>query len=210
MILEPVAGSTGVLLPPKEYLERLKAIADKHGILLIFDEVISGFGRLGSPFAVDHFGVTPDIITAAKGLMNGAVPMGAVFANSEVHGALMQGPEGAIELFHGYTYSGHPVARAAGLATIEIYRKERLLTRAAEIAQYWEGAVHGLKGCKNVIDIRTIGLVAGVELAARDGAVGKRAFDVFVECFQKGALIRVTGDIIALSPPADDREKPNR
>ncbi|MGO7572772.1 aspartate aminotransferase family protein [Rhizobium ruizarguesonis] len=201
VIVEPVAGSTGVLLPPEGYLKRLREIADKHGILVIFDEVISGFGRLGASFAVDYFGVTPDIITTAKGLTNGVVPMGAVFTTSKVHDALMHGPEAAIELFHGYTYFGHPVACAAGLATLEIYRKEGLLTRAAEIAQHWEDAVHGLKGRKNVTDIRTIGLVAGVELAVRDGAVGARAYDVFVDCFQKGLLIRVTGDIIALSPP---------
>jgi beta-alanine--pyruvate transaminase len=201
VIVEPVAGSTGVLLPPEGYLKRLRKIAGKHGILVIFDEVISGFGRLRASFAVDYFGVTPDIITTAKGLTNGVVPMGAVFTTSKVHDALMHGPEAAIELFHGYTYSGHPVACAAGLATLEIYRKEGLLTRAAEIAQHWEDAVHGLKGRKNVTDIRTIGLVAGVELAVRDGAVGARAYDVFVDCFQKGLLIRVTGDIIALSPP---------
>ncbi|MEH7847248.1 aspartate aminotransferase family protein [Rhizobium laguerreae] len=201
VIVEPVAGSTGVLLPPEGYLKRLGEIADKHEILVIFDEVISGFGRLGASFAVDYFGVTPDIITTAKGLTNGVVPMGAVFTTSKVHDALMHGPEAAIELFHGYTYSGHPVACAAGLATLEIYREEGLLTRAAELAQHWEDAVHGLKGRKNVIDIRTIGLVAGVELAVRDGAVGARAYDVFVDCFNKGLLIRVTGDIIALSPP---------
>ncbi|QND19173.1 aspartate aminotransferase family protein [Rhizobium leguminosarum bv. viciae] len=201
VIVEPVAGSTGVLLPPEGYLKRLREIADKHEILVIFDEVISGFGRLGASFAVDYFGVTPDIITTAKGLTNGVVPMGAVFTTSKVHDALMHGPEAAIELFHGYTYSGHPVACAAGLATLEIYREEGLLIRAAEIAQHWEDAVHGLKGRKNVIDIRTIGLVAGVELAVRDGAVGARAYDVFVDCFKKGLLIRVTGDIIALSPP---------
>jgi beta-alanine--pyruvate transaminase len=201
VIVEPVAGSTGVLLPPEGYLKRLRKIAGKHGILVIFDEVISGFGRLGASFAVDYFGVTPDIITTAKGLTNGVVPMGAVFTTSKVHDALMHGPEAAIELFHGYTYSGHPVACAAGLATLEIYREEGLLTRAAELVQHWEDAVHGLKGRKNVTDIRTIGLVAGVELAVRDGAVGARAYDVFVDCFNKGLLIRVTGDIIALSPP---------
>ncbi|MFT2215642.1 aspartate aminotransferase family protein [Rhizobium giardinii] len=201
VIVEPVAGSTGVLLPPKGYLERLRAIADKHGILVIFDEVISGFGRLGTPFAVDYFGVTPDIITTAKGLTNGVVPMGAVFTSSKVHDALMHGPESAIELFHGYTYSGHPVACAAGLATLEVYEKEGLLTRAAEIAQHWEDAVYTIKGHKNVIDIRTIGLVAGIELAPRGASVGARAYDVFVDCFNRGLLIRVTGDIIALSPP---------
>ena len=201
VIVEPVAGSTGVLLPPKGYLERLRTIADKHGILLIFDEVISGFGRLGTPFAVDYFGVTPDIITTAKGLTNGAIPMGAVFTSSAVHDALMQGPESAIELFHGYTYSGHPVACAAGLATIEIYEKEGLLTRAAELSRHWETGIHALKGRKNVIDIRTIGLVAGIELAPRGTSVGTRAYDVFVDCFNRSVLIRVTGDIIALSPP---------
>ncbi|ACP23102.1 putative omega-amino acid--pyruvate aminotransferase (plasmid) [Sinorhizobium fredii NGR234] len=201
VIVEPVAGSTGVLLPPKGYLERLRATADKHGILLIFDEVISGFGRLGAPFAVDYFGVTPDIITTAKGLTNGVVPMGAVFTSSKVHDALMHGPEAQIELFHGYTYSGHPVACAAGLAAMEIYEKEALLTRASELATYWEDAVHGLRSRKNVIDIRTIGLVAGIELASRSEAAGARAYDVFVDCFKRGLLIRVTGDIIALSPP---------
>lgn len=201
VIVEPVAGSTGVLLPPKGYLERLRAIADKHGILLIFDEVISGFGRLGTPFAVDYFGVVPDMITTAKGLTNGVVPMGAVLTSAKVHDALMHGPEAAIELFHGYTYSGHPIACAAGLATLDVYAKEGLLTRASELAEYWENAVHGIKGRKNVIDIRTIGLVAGIELAPRGASIGARAYDVFVDCFNRGALIRVTGDIIALSPP---------
>jgi len=201
VIVEPVAGSTGVLLPPKGYLERLRSIADKHGIILIFDEVISGFGRLGSPFAVDHFGVMPDIITTAKGLTNGVVPMGAVYTSDKIHDALMHGPESQIELFHGYTYSGHPVACAAGMATMEIYEREGLLTRAAELASYWEEAVHELRQRKNVIDIRTIGLVAGIELASRPNAIGARAYDVFVDCFNRGALIRVTGDIIALSPP---------
>lgn len=201
VIVEPVAGSTGVLLPPKGYLERLRAIADKHDILLIFDEVISGFGRLGTPFAVDYFGVTPDIITTAKGLTNGVVPMGAVFTSSKVHDALMHGPESAIELFHGYTYSGHPVACAAGLATLDVYQKEGLLTRAAELSQHWEAAIHALKGRKNIIDIRTIGLVAGIEIMPRGTSIGARAYDVFVDCFNRGLLIRVTGDIIALSPP---------
>ncbi|EKJ94893.1 omega-amino acid--pyruvate aminotransferase [Bradyrhizobium lupini HPC(L)] len=201
VIVEPVAGSTGVLLPPEGYLERLKTIAEKHGILVVFDEVISGFGRLGAPFAADYFGVTPDMITTAKGLTNGVVPMGAVFTNSRIHDALMQGPEDQIELFHGYTYSGHPVACAAGLATLSIYLKEGLLTRAAELASHWETAVHSLKDRTNVIDIRTIGLVAGIELGSRGSAVGARAYDVFVDCFKRGLLIRVTGEIIALSPP---------
>ncbi|QYM72217.1 aspartate aminotransferase family protein [Pseudochrobactrum sp. Wa41.01b-1] len=201
VIVEPLAGSTGVLVPPKGYLERLAAIAKKHGILLIFDEVITGFGRLGSPFASDYFGVTPDLITTAKGLTNGAIPMGAVFASRHVYDGLMHGPEGAIELFHGYTYSGHPAACAAGIATLDIYAEEGLLTRAAELADDWQEAIHSLKSAKNVIDIRTLGLVAGIELSSRDGAVGARAYDVFTDCFRKGLLIRVTGDVIALSPP---------
>jgi beta-alanine--pyruvate transaminase len=201
VIVEPVAGSTGVLIPPKGYLERLRAICDRHGILLIFDEVITGFGRLGAPFAVDFFGVVPDLVTTAKGLTNGAIPMGAVFANRKVHDALMHGPESQIELFHGYTYSGHPAACAAGLATLSIYREEGLLTLASEIETYWHNAVHSLKGLPNVTDIRTIGLIAGIELDSRAGAPGSRAYDAFVDCFERGLLIRVTGDIIALSPP---------
>jgi beta-alanine--pyruvate transaminase len=200
-IVEPVAGSTGVLVPPKGYLDRLRAICDRHGILLIFDEVITGFGRLGAGFATDYFGVRPDIVTTAKGLTNGAIPMGAVFTSRAVHDALMHGPESQIELFHGYTYSGHPAACAAGLATLDIYRDEGLFTRAAELETAWHDAMHSLRGLPHIIDIRTIGLIAGIELASRDGAVGARAYDVFVDCFQKGLLIRVTGDIIAFSPP---------
>ena len=201
VIVEPVAGSTGVLLPPQGYLQRLRDIATRHGILLVFDEVITGFGRLGAPFAADRFGVTPDLVTAAKGLTNGTIPMGAVFASRAVHDALMTGPEAAIELFHGYTYSGHPVACAAGLAALDIYEEERLLTRAAGLEARWRDAVHSLKGLPHVIDIRAIGLVAGVELAPRDGEPGGRAHDVFVDCFERGLLVRVTGDIVALSPP---------
>ena len=201
VIVEPVAGSTGVLVPPKGYLERLREIATKHGILLIFDEVITGFGRLGAPFATNFFGVTPDIVTTAKGLTNGVVPMGAVFAARKVHDALMTGPENTIELFHGYTYSGHPVACAAGLATLDIYEEEGLLTRAADLQAAWAKAIHALKAAPNVIDIRTIGLIAGIELGPRDGAPGARAYDVFIDCLAKGLLIRVTGDTIALSPP---------
>ncbi|MXQ10725.1 aspartate aminotransferase family protein [Microvirga makkahensis] len=201
VIVEPVAGSTGVLIPPKGYLERLRAICDRHGILLIFDEVITGFGRLGAPFAVDYFGVVPDLVTTAKGLTNGAIPMGAVFASRRVHDALMQGPEGQIELFHGYTYSGHPAACAAGMATLSIYQDEELLTRAAGLESYWHEAIHNLKGLPHVLDIRTIGLIAGIELESRAGAPGGRAYDAFVDCFEKGLLIRITGDIIALSPP---------
>ncbi|MBC8716909.1 MULTISPECIES: aspartate aminotransferase family protein [Brucella/Ochrobactrum group] len=201
VIVEPMSGSAGVVLPPKGYLERIRATADKHGILVIYDEVITGFGRLGTPFAVDYFGVKPDLVTVAKGLTNGAIPMGAVFASRSVYDALMTGPENAIELFHGYTYSGHPVACAAGLATLEIYAEEDLLTRGAELAEYWQNALHSLKGAPNVIDIRNLGLVGAIELSSREGAIGARAYDVFVDCFKKGLLIRVTGDVIALSPP---------
>jgi beta-alanine--pyruvate transaminase len=201
VIVEPMAGSTGVLVPPKGYLQRLREIATRHGILLIFDEVITGFGRLGTPFASEFFGVMPDLMTTAKGITNGAIPMGAVFASRKVHDGLMAGPEAAIELFHGYTYSGHPAACAAGIATLDIYAEEGLLTRAATLAPLWEEALHSLKGAPHVIDIRTIGVVAGVELASRPGAVGARAYEAFVDCFEKGLLIRVTGDIIALSPP---------
>jgi beta-alanine--pyruvate transaminase len=201
VIVEPVAGSTGVLPPPKGYLERLREIATRHGILLIFDEVITGFGRLGTPFAAEYFGVTPDIITTAKGITNGTLPMGAVFCSRMVHDGMMQGPENVIELFHGYTYTGHPVACAAGLATLDIYAREGLLTRGAELATLWADTLHGLRDAPNVIDVRTIGLVGGIELASRDGAPGARAYDVFTDCFRAGLLIRVTGDIIALSPP---------
>lgn len=201
VIIEPVAGSTGVLLPPKGYLERIRAICDKHDLLMIFDEVITGFGRLGAPFAVDYFGVVPDMVTVAKGITNAAVPMGAVFVSRKVHDALMTGPDSQIELFHGYTYSGHPAACAAGLATLGIHQREGLLTRAAELSQTWQDAIHSFKGLPHVMDIRAIGLMAGIELEPRPGAPGARAFDVFTDCFAHGLLIRVTGDIIALSPP---------
>ncbi len=201
VIVEPVAGSTGVLIPPRNYLERLRAACTRHGVLLIFDEVITGFGRMGTPFATEFFGVTPDIVTTAKGLTNGTVPMGAVFCGRAVHDALMTGPAGAIELFHGYTYSGHPLACAAGLATLDIYTEEGLLTRAAELADQWHTALHSLRDARHVIDIRTIGLIAGIELEPRAGAPGTRAYDAFVDCFEHGLLVRVTGDIIALSPP---------
>jgi beta-alanine--pyruvate transaminase len=201
VIVEPVAGSAGVILPPVGYLEKLRAICDEHGILLIFDEVITGFGRLGQAFAADYFGVKPDIIAAAKGMTNGSVPMGAVLVRNEIYDAFMTGPEHAIELFHGYTYSGHPVACAAGLATMDIYEKEGLLTRAGDMADYWEQAIHGLHGLRNVIDIRNLGLIGGIEFASREGAVGARAFEIHVKCFERGVLARFTGDTIALSPP---------
>ncbi len=201
VIVEPMAGSTGVLLPPKGYLERLREICTKHGILLIFDEVITGFGRLGSAFAADHFGVMPDLITCAKGLTNGVIPMGAVLATPEIHDAFMHGPDHAIELFHGYTYSGNPIASAAGLATLETYREEALFQRAADLAPYWEDALHALRDCPHVIDIRNMGLIGAVELEPIAGEPTRRAFSAFVDAYESGILIRTTGDIIALSPP---------
>lgn len=201
VIVEPVAGSAGVVLPPKGYLQRLRSICDKHGILLIFDEVITGFGRLGAPFGAQYFDVLPDIMTTAKALTNGAIPMGAVFVRKHIYDAFMQGPENAIELFHGYTYSAHPVACAAALATSEIYQRDGLLTRGAELGKTWEDAVHSMRGLPHVIDVRNLGLVAGIELQPREGAPGARAYEVFVKAFEKGILIRYTGDILALSPP---------
>lgn len=202
VIVEPFAGSAGVFLPPKGYLERLREICDRHGILLIFDEVITGFGRLGAPFAVDYFGVQPDLVTTAKGLTNGAVPMGAVFARKGIYDAFMDSAaEGAIELFHGYTYSAHPLACAAAHAALDTYLEEGLFQRAAEMAPYWEDALHSLKGTRHVIDIRNLGMVGAVELAPRPGAPGKRTFEAFLDFFEAGMMARVTGDIIALTPP---------
>ncbi len=201
VIVEPIAGSTGVLIPPKGYLQKLRDICTKHGILLIFDEVITGFGRLGAPFAAQYYDVKPDIITTAKGLTNGVIPMGAVFVTSEIHDAFMQGPEHMIEFFHGYTYSGNPIAAAAALATLDTYKEEGLLTRAAELSDYWADALHSLKDCPNVIDIRNTGLIGAIELDPIAGEPTKRAFTAFLKAYEKGLLIRTTGDIIALSPP---------
>ncbi len=201
VIVEPVAGSTGVLLPPQGYLERLRAICDKHGILLIFDEVITGFGRVGAPFAAQRLGVTPDLMTTAKGITNGCVPMGAVFCKQHIHDAFMTGPEHLIEFAHGYTYSAHPLACAAALGTLDTYAEEDLLTRGAQMEAYFADALHALKGARHVIDVRNIGLVGGVELEPMTGQPGKRAFDIFLECWQRGVLIRTTGDTIAFSPP---------
>jgi beta-alanine--pyruvate transaminase len=200
VIVEPIAGSTGVILPPQGYLKRLRQICDKHGLLLIFDEVITGFGRTGAPFAAQEFDVMPDMITCAKGLTNGAIPMGAVLVTKKIYEAFMQGPPGAIELFHGYTYSAHPAACAAGLATLAIYEREQLLTRAKQIAPAFEQAVHSLRGLPHVVDVRNYGLVAGIELDPIAGSPGARAFGVYLECFERGLLIRTTGDTIALSP----------
>ncbi len=201
VIVEPMAGSTGVLMPPKGYLQRLREICDQHGILLIFDEVITGFGRVGAPFAAQRFGVTPDMIVCAKGLTNGIIPMGAVIVSPKIHDAFMTGPEHLIEFFHGYTYSGNPVASAAGLATLETYKEEGLLTRALELEQYWGEALHALRGLPHVIDIRNLGLIGAVELEPIAGKPTQRAFSAFLKAFEKGFLIRTTGDIIALSPP---------
>ncbi|MBD8890808.1 aspartate aminotransferase family protein [Roseibium litorale] len=201
VIVEPVAGSTGVLIPPKGYLERLRKICDDNGILLIFDEVITGFGRLGTPFATDFFGVTPDLVTTAKGITSGVIPMGAVFCSSSIYDAFMTGPEHMIELFHGYTYSAHPIACAAALGTLDTYEEEGLLTRASELAQYWEDGLHALKDCPHVIDIRNLGLIGAIELEPIAGEPTKRAFSAFLKAYDDGILIRTTGDIIALSPP---------
>jgi len=202
LIVEPLAGSTGVLVPPAGYLERLRAITAKHGILLIFDEVITGFGRLGTPFAAQRFGVTPDLLTCAKAINNAAVPMGAVLARREVHDAVIEAaPEGAIEFMHGYTYSAHPLACAAAVATQKLYADTGLFERAAAMAQSFEDALHSLKGAPHVIDVRNLGLVGGIELAPRPGVPGRRAYEAMVRCFEAGVLIRVTGETIALSPP---------
>jgi beta-alanine--pyruvate transaminase len=202
VIVEPMAGSTGVLIPPKGYLQKLRAICDKYGILLIFDEVITGFGRLGTPFGADYFGVQPDMMTTAKGITNATVPMSAVFTSETVYKTLIEAtPEGGIELAHGYTYSSHPLATAAALATLDVYRDEGLFDRAKGLSGYWEDAIHSLKGTRHVIDLRNIGLVGAIELEPRAGAPLKRAYDVFTRCYADGVLVRQAGDTICLSPP---------
>ncbi len=201
VIVEPFAGSTGVLPPPVGYLDRLRELCDKHGLLLIFDEVITSFGRVGHAFGAQRFGVTPDLITIAKGITSGMIPMGAVVLRQELFDGLMSGPAHAVELAHGYTYSGHPVAAAAALATLDVYRDEDLFARARAQEAYFERAVHGLRGLPHVVDIRNIGLAAAVELAPRAGAPGARAFDAFRQLFDAGVLARCTGDTIAFSPP---------
>jgi len=200
VIVEPCAGSTGYLPPPKGYLERLRQICDKHGILLIFDEVITGFGRLGTSFAAEKFGVIPDLMTVAKGISNATVPMGGVFVRKNVFDGLMNGPENAIDLFHGYTYSAHPLACAAASAVLDIYRDENLFERSAELSPYWEEGVHSLKGLPNVVDIRNLGLAAGIDLAP-SGPVGTRGFAAFAKAFDLGLMVRQSGDAIAMSPP---------
>ncbi|HMP45008.1 MAG TPA: aspartate aminotransferase family protein [Sphingopyxis sp.] len=201
VIVEPMAGSTGVLTPPAVSPQRLREICDRHGILLIFDEVITGFGRVGAATAAEAWGVTPDIITLAKGLTNAAVPMGAVAVRREHHDAVIDSVSAGIELFHGYTYSGHPLASAAGLAALDLYARDGLFERANELAGYWEDAAHALRGRRHILDIRAIGLVAGIELEPRPGAPTARATELFHACFDRGLLVRATGDIIALSPP---------
>ena len=201
VIVEPIAGSTGVLMPPKGYLQRLRDICDKHGILLIFDEVITGFGRTGKAFGSERFGVTPDLITMAKGLTSGVVPMGGVIAGKHIYDTFMTGPENMIEFFHGYTYSGHPLAAAAGLATMDVDQNEGLFERALEMEPRWADAIHSLKGLPNVIDLRNLGLIGAIELQPIEGQPTRRAMDVFARCFDDGLLIRTTGDTIALSPP---------
>ena len=201
VIVEPVSGSTGVLIPPVGYLERLRALCDHYGILLIFDEVITGFGRLGTPFAADYFDVVPDIICAAKGLTNGIIPMGAVIVKDEIYTEFMTGPKDTIELFHGYTYSGNPVAAAAAIATLEVYEEDDLFLRASEFAAHWQEALHSLADHPFVIDIRNIGLIGAIEVEPIQEHPTKRAFSAFLRAFERGCLIRTTGDIIALSPP---------
>jgi beta-alanine--pyruvate transaminase len=201
VIVEPMAGSTGVLVPPKGYIGRLKAICDKYGFLLIFDEVITGFGRLGASFAAELVGIVPDMVCFAKGVTNGCVPMGGVVVKKHIYDAFMQGPENLVEFAHGYTYSGHPLAAAAALAILDIYAKEDLFNRAKSLAPYWEDALHALKDLPNIVDLRNIGLTAGIELAPLPGKPGARAYDVYVKCFERGLLVRQTGDILALSPP---------
>ena len=206
VIIEPVAGSAGVLPPPKGYLERIREICTKHNLLLIFDEVITGFGRLGATFGAEKFNVIPDMITCAKGLTNGVIPAGAVICRKDLYdtilaGADRDGPGSHIELFHGYTYTGHPLAMAAGLATLKVFRDLNLFTRANELAPYWEQGLHSLKGLPNVTDIRNFGLMGAVELSPVPGFPAKRTTDVFNRCFEKGLFIRYAGNSICGAPP---------
>lgn len=201
VIIEPIAGSAGVLLPPEGYLKRIREICDRHGILLIFDEVICGFGRTGAAFGAGRFGVTPDLMTLAKGLTSGTVPMGAVLAKSKVYDTFMTGPENAIEFFHGYTYSGHPLAAAAGCATLDVYNEEGLFERARALESMFEDALHSLKDEPNVIDVRNFGLIGAVELKPIDGQPTARAMQIFRDCYDNGLIIRTTGDTLAFSPP---------
>jgi beta-alanine--pyruvate transaminase len=201
VIVEPIAGSAGVLLPPEGYLKRLRKICDKHGILLIFDEVICGFGRTGDTFGAARFDVTPDLMTLAKGLTSGTVPMGGVLASKHIYDTFMTGPDGAIEFFHGYTYSGHPLAAAAGCAALDVYVDDGLFERAASMEGKFTDALHSLKGEPNVIDVRSIGLIGAVELESIEGQPTARAMSVFRDCYDNGVIVRTTGDTLAFSPP---------
>jgi len=201
VIVEPIAGATGVLPPPAGYLKRLREICDRHGILLIFDEVITGFGRLGANFAADYFGVVPDLATTAKGLTNGVVPMGAVLVRKGIYDSFMRGSESGVEFAHGYTYSGHPLACAAALATLDVHAEEGLAQRAAEIAPYFEAGLHSLRELPGVVDIRNLGLLGAVELAPWAAQPGARAQAVQRDCMAAGVLVRPVGESIALSPP---------
>ena len=201
VIIEPIAGSAGVFLPPKGYLKKIREICTKYGIMLIFDEVICGFGRTGDAFASTRFEVTPDILTVAKGLTSGTVPMGAVLTRGDIYDTFMTGPESAIEFFHGYTYSGHPLAAAAGCATLDVYREDDLFNRAKSLEDKFADALHSLQGEPNVIDIRNFGLVGAVELTPIEGQPTARAMSIFRDCFDKGLIIRTTGDNVAFSPP---------
>ncbi|MCC7411692.1 MAG: aspartate aminotransferase family protein [Gammaproteobacteria bacterium] len=206
VIVEPMQGSVGVIVPPQDYLQRLRAICDKHGLLLIFDEVITGFGRLGTNFAAQRFNVVPDMITFAKGVTNGVVPMGGVLVRKDIYDTFMTGPEHAVEFFHGYTYSGHPLAAAAGLATLDVYEQEELFARASRLESVLEDAVHSLKGLPNVVDIRNIGLAAAVELAPLEGKPGVRAMNAFLRCWDDGVLLRQSGEALVVAPPFITRE----
>jgi beta-alanine--pyruvate transaminase len=201
VVVEPVSGAGGVIVPPKGYLERLRQLCTQHGILLIFDEVITGFGRLGRPFGADYFGIRPDILCTAKGLTNGVAPMGAVFASREIHDAVVENGGDGIEFFHGYTYSGSPMTAAAGIASLDIYQSENLLNRPPELVQCWEDALHSLRGAPHVLDVRNLGLMGAVELAPRAGMPGSRGMAVSLDCFNSGAIVRNTGDTLVLSPP---------
>ena len=202
VIVEPMAGATGVLPAPKGYLERLRAICNKYGILLIFDEVITGFGRLGHMFAAERYGVVPDMICFAKGITSGTVPMGGVIVRKQIHDAFMKGPEHVVELFHGYTYSAHPLACAAALATLDLYRDEKLIERAKKLEPIWADAAMGLKGQPGVLDIRTVGLTVGIDLSSRPDAVGKRGFECMERAFfDEGVMIRCMGDTLAVASP---------
>ncbi|OEE67914.1 omega amino acid--pyruvate aminotransferase [Enterovibrio norvegicus FF-33] len=201
VIVEPMSGSGGVVLPPVGYLKRLREITTKHDILLIFDEVITAFGRMGDAFAAQRWDVTPDMITTAKALTNGAIPMGAVLVSERIYDTCMNAPEDTIEFFHGYTYSGHPVAAAAALASLNIYRDEKLFEHAREMETEWQDAVHSLASHANVIDVRNAGIIAGIQLAPSEKGIGKRGYDVFTRSFYDGVLVRASGDIIAMSPP---------